>query len=76
MATHEDATALFYASTDIFDKMMDCPTLYGFDSKDVQKSGGSMWVDHVHPTSLVHEFLANDLAEFLTSLDSTSEPVM
>lgn len=58
---HEDSTALFFSSADTFDRLLDDPALCDFGAED----GAWMWVDHIHPTSRVHDYLAADLAEFL-----------
>lgn len=67
-AAHEDITTLFFSSTKAFEKLFDSPTLYGFDPADVREFGGPMWVDHVHPTSRVHDFFANEFAEFINTV--------
>jgi phospholipase/lecithinase/hemolysin len=65
VTAHSDATVLFFSSSETFTKLMDKPSLYGFSPEAVQEFGGTMWRDHVHPTSRVHDLLASDIAEFL-----------
>ncbi len=66
---HQDSTALFFSPAVTFEKLLDDPALYGFD----EPGGVSMWMDHIHPTSRVHDFLAADLAEFLKSVQPALE---
>ncbi len=61
---YQDSTALFFSPAEIFSKLLDDPAFYGFDVP----GGVSMWMDHIHPTSRVHDFLAADLTEFLKSV--------
>lgn len=58
---HEDSTALLFSPAETFDRLLDDPAFCGSDPS----GGDSMWVDHIHPTSRVHDLLAADLAEFL-----------
>lgn len=63
--SHDDATVLFFSSSETFTKLIDNPSRYGFSEGAVQQFGGSMWRDHIHPTSRVHDFIAHDIAAFL-----------
>ncbi|KAJ7837804.1 hypothetical protein B0H14DRAFT_2790640 [Mycena olivaceomarginata] len=62
---HSDATVMIYSSWDTFNALLDDPVAYGFPAEDVRKANGSIWVDHLHPTSAVHHFLARDMFDFL-----------
>ena len=44
------------------------PEVYEFDKGDVRRYGGSVWVDALHPTSKVHDHIANNLADFLQEI--------
>jgi phospholipase/lecithinase/hemolysin len=67
-AAHEDITTLLYSSYATFNQLLDNPQGHGFDQKDVKKQGGCIWVDHLHPTSQVHDWIAKHIAEFLVSV--------
>ena len=41
---------------------------YGFEMSDCRKAGGGIWHDRLHPTSKVHDYLANDLADLVGSV--------
>jgi phospholipase/lecithinase/hemolysin len=56
---------MIYSSWDTFNALLDDPVAYGFPAEDVRKANGSIWVDHLHPTSAVHHFLARDMFAFL-----------
>ncbi|KAF7368880.1 Thermolabile hemolysin [Mycena venus] len=64
-AAHADATVMIYSSWDTFNALFDDPVAHGFPPEDVRKPGGSMWVDHLHPTSKVYDFVARDMSAFL-----------
>ncbi|KAF8625822.1 hypothetical protein AX15_005202 [Amanita polypyramis BW_CC] len=67
-AGHEDITVLLYSSHATFTKILDEPGKYGFEAADLRKRGGSIWVDHLHPSSAVHRVVAADIAAFLGSV--------
>lgn len=62
---HEDATVIIYSSWETFSRVLDHPVQYGFEAGDEKKSGGSIWVDHIHPTSKMHDELAKDVVALL-----------
>jgi len=64
-AAHSDVTIFRFSSWDTFTRIIDDPVAHGFPEVDVQKFGGSIWVDHIHPSSKVHDFVARDLSVFL-----------
>ncbi|KZT08256.1 carbohydrate esterase family 16 protein [Laetiporus sulphureus 93-53] len=70
---HPDATVLQFSSWDTFNRVLDDPVAHGFATEDVRKSGGGIWVDHLHPTSRMHDWIAKDLADFLASRTPTKE---
>ena len=63
-----------YSSWDMFNKMIENHGRYGFSKSDLTKAGGTMWVDHIHPTSRVHAFIAEDLDEFLKKYPDSGRP--
>ncbi|KAJ6551725.1 hypothetical protein B0H19DRAFT_1158709 [Mycena capillaripes] len=64
---HPDTTVMIYSSWDTFNHMFDDPWAHGFPAEDVDKADASMWVDHLHPTSKVHDFVARDMSAFLSA---------
>ncbi|KAJ6475696.1 hypothetical protein C8R47DRAFT_665450 [Mycena vitilis] len=64
---HPDATVMVYSSWDTFNALLDDPVAHGFPAEDARKSNSSIWVDHLHPTSKVHDFVARDMFSFLSA---------
>jgi hypothetical protein len=73
-ANHADITAFTFSSWDLFTRILDDPVTHGFPKGDVQKFGGSIWVDHVHPSSKIHDFIAKGFSDFLNSCPAFVEP--
>lgn len=71
--TNRDATIMIFSSHATFSSILDEPDAYGFSEADVRKRAGEVWVDHLHPTSKVHEWVARDLGQFLGSVDPLKE---
>ncbi|KAJ6551716.1 hypothetical protein B0H19DRAFT_1211301 [Mycena capillaripes] len=69
-ANHPDTTVMIYSSWDTFNALLDDPVAHGFPAEDVRKANGSIWVDHLHPTSKVHDFIARDMSRFLSAQDA------
>ncbi|ESK94571.1 cellulose-binding gdsl lipase [Moniliophthora roreri MCA 2997] len=65
---HSDATVLLYSSASLFNRVLDDPSSYGFDAEDTQTPFSKFWNDNLHPTSKVHEVLAEDIALFLAGI--------
>ncbi|KAJ6461028.1 hypothetical protein C8R45DRAFT_1081036 [Mycena sanguinolenta] len=65
--THPDATVMIYSSWDTFTALLDNPVAHGFPVEDTSRADASIWVDHLHPTSRVHDFIARDMSSFLTA---------
>ncbi|OBZ75356.1 hypothetical protein A0H81_04312 [Grifola frondosa] len=63
-ASHKPATILIYSSWDTFTRVLDNPATFGFKQEDSLKNGGAIWVDHLHPTSRMHDIIACDMANF------------
>ena len=63
---YPDTTVLMFSAKDTFDKVLDDPETFGFSKEDCRKEGGAIWVDHIHPTSRMHEIIATDFERFLS----------
>ncbi|EJF66374.1 hypothetical protein DICSQDRAFT_97426 [Dichomitus squalens LYAD-421 SS1] len=66
-AAHRDITTLLFSSWDTFTRVLDDPVAHGFGPEDVSRSGGEIWVDNLHPSTKMHDWIAHDLSRFLTS---------
>ncbi|KAI0033342.1 SGNH hydrolase-type esterase domain-containing protein [Vararia minispora EC-137] len=66
-ANHPDATLVLYSSWAAFTRVLDNPAAYGFSAADVAVQGGSIWFDHIHPTSKMHQLLAREIVQLLSS---------
>ncbi|KDQ60958.1 carbohydrate esterase family 16 protein [Jaapia argillacea MUCL 33604] len=62
---YPEATAMIYSSWDTFNRVLDDPTSFGFTEQDTVRGGGAIWVDHIHPTSKMHDIIAQDMAKLL-----------
>lgn len=60
-------TAIYYSSYKVFGAILDEPESYGLEN-DQKKRGGTIWVDHLHPTSAIHSIVATELDSFLSSI--------
>lgn len=67
-STHADSSVFLFSSFDLFSTILHDPITYGFEAADVKRRGGSVWVDHIHPTSKVHGYIAEAVAKFLTDI--------
>jgi phospholipase/lecithinase/hemolysin len=65
--TNSPVTAIYYSSYKVFTDILDDPESYGL-GKDQSKTGGTIWVDHLHPTSAVHAIVATELDSMLTGI--------
>ncbi|PVG02300.1 hypothetical protein CPB86DRAFT_823124 [Serendipita vermifera] len=66
-------TALYFSSHKVFTSLLDTPEEYGFPPDHVKRSGGSIWADHLHPTSVVHAILAAELEKFLNEVNMSAQ---
>jgi len=62
------ATVLLYSAHKTLTTILDDPIRHDFPPTDVSKMEASIWADHLHPTSRVHDFWARDLGAFLSSV--------
>ncbi|CCO28298.1 hypothetical protein BN14_02293 [Rhizoctonia solani AG-1 IB] len=65
-ARHSDISIFFYDAWALYNELLDNPEKYGFS--DTTTVGGSFWYDPVHPRTKVHEYMAANLAEFLSQI--------
>jgi phospholipase/lecithinase/hemolysin len=65
---HSDATVLLFSSFEAFDTILNKPEEHGFNPEDVKRLNGGIWLDHIHPTSKVHDYIARRVAAFLESV--------
>ena len=65
---HDDISVFLFSSFQAFDSLLDDPETYGLKVEDIHQFNGTIWVDHIHPTSRVHDFIANHVANFLTGI--------
>jgi hypothetical protein len=56
-----------FSSWDTFNRILDDPKKHGFPKRDIRARGGSIWMDYLHPTSRIHDFIARDISMFLNS---------
>jgi phospholipase/lecithinase/hemolysin len=61
----EDITVMIYSSYDTFTRVLDDPASHGFSLDDIDKEGGAIWNDNLHPTTAMHDLVAKDMASFL-----------
>ena len=64
---------MIFSSWETFNRVLDRPVSFGFPSKDVQKERGSIWIDHLHPTSKMHNIIARDIGAFLAAQSPLSK---
>ena len=65
---HPDATALLFSSYEAFDTLLDNAEQNGLKAQDRKRRGGDIWIDHIHPTSKVHDNIARRVAAFLDNI--------
>lgn len=70
--SHSDITAAIYSSYNTFARVLDDPASYGFIPDHVDKEGGQIWKDHLHPTSAMHDVIAKDISSLLRDIPSSS----
>lgn len=69
-SAHPAATVLIFSSWDCLNAVFDEPRKHGFDPSDVERPYGGIWVDNLHLTSNVHDFIARDVYQFLESVQA------
>ncbi|CAE6380245.1 unnamed protein product [Rhizoctonia solani] len=63
-ARRPDVSVFYYDTWALYTELLDNPEKYGFS--DTTTVGGSFWYDPVHPRTKVHDYMAANLAEFLS----------
>ncbi|KAF9053764.1 hypothetical protein BDZ89DRAFT_293474 [Hymenopellis radicata] len=66
--SHPDATVMLFSSYDTFTTILDDLKRHNLPVGDARKRGGAVWIDHLHPTSAMHDHFARYLADFLTGV--------
>ncbi|PPR03635.1 hypothetical protein CVT24_007751 [Panaeolus cyanescens] len=61
-SSHEDA---LFSANRVFNNLLDNPDKFGFAAEPEQSD---IWVDHIHPTSKVHDVVARSIGEFLNGI--------
>ena len=74
-SVHQDSTVLLFSSFEAFNMFLNNPEQHGIETEDLRRSGGKVWVDHIHPTAKVHDYIANQVAAFLGAVQSSSSLV-
>ncbi|KAJ7242921.1 hypothetical protein C8J57DRAFT_64542 [Mycena rebaudengoi] len=64
-AAHPDSTVMLFSSWDTFTTILNSPSIHGFPTEDAGRKRASIWVDFLHPTTKMHDFIARDIAAFL-----------
>lgn len=64
-AAHDDVSVFLFSA---FNSLLDHPEIFGLKVEDVRRSNGTVWFDHIRPTSQVHDFIANHVGNFLTGI--------
>lgn len=62
---HKDCTVLLFSAHHTFNVFLDDLETYDFPTTGAERMGGPIWFDHLHPTTKVHDILAQHLAQFL-----------
>jgi len=64
-----EATTLMFSSHLTFTRVLDDPVGHGFHEEGAaRKAGRGIWMDHLHPTSRMHDVVAKDLGKFLETV--------
>lgn len=58
---HADISALMFSTHETFTHVVQDPSLVPKDE---------VWIDHIHPSSRMHDFVARDLFAFLNSVEA------
>lgn len=64
---HAETSIFVFPTWELFTYIFDNPERHGFSSEDVNRGyGGKMWMDGLHPTSAIHEIIAQHVVELLS----------
>jgi phospholipase/lecithinase/hemolysin len=68
---YPESTTLIYSAHATFTRVLDDPVGHGFhEANAAREAGKGIWMDHLHPTSKMHDFVAKYLAAFLGTVVS------
>ncbi|KDR70197.1 hypothetical protein GALMADRAFT_103353 [Galerina marginata CBS 339.88] len=67
-ATNEELSVFLFSSFWLFQQFLNHPSDFDIDPREVRKVGGDVWVDHLHPTSKVHDIIASGISSFLNQI--------
>jgi hypothetical protein len=73
---NDPVSAIYFSAHKVFSALLDNPTNHEFPQGDIGRSGGSIWKDHLHPTSAVHLVVANELDGFLSGIPPFTSPAV
>ncbi|KAJ3506657.1 hypothetical protein NLJ89_g6751 [Agrocybe chaxingu] len=65
---HKDISVFLFSSYELFERMLNNPPAYDIDPEELEKPGGQVWVDELHPTSKMHDHIAAAIATFLNAV--------
>lgn len=65
---HADASVGVWSSWALFDRMFADPHAFGFTTDDVERERGAIFADGLHPTTAVHNIIADELLAFLEDM--------
>lgn len=72
LVQHPLSTVFLFSAFDLFNRVLDNPEAYGFEPTDVDRAGGGIWIDRIHPTSKKHGIFADAVVEFLKTQSITA----
>ncbi|CAA7271642.1 unnamed protein product [Cyclocybe aegerita] len=70
--SHSDASVFIFSSFRAFEVLFENLEIFGFNVQDGKRRAGSVWMDHLHPRSKVHDHIAQSVATFLAEIPSSS----
>lgn len=73
LSKNPDISVLMFSSYAVFDSVNTDPVKFGFEEADIKKRAGGIWMDHLHPTSRMHEVIATAVEEFLRQFPAMHE---
>jgi len=72
-SAHPAATVLLFSSHATFSRVLDDPVGHNFGAMEIRRKKGEIWMDHLHPTSKMHNVVAKDLANFFHKYGASGE---
>ena len=65
---HPDCTIMVFSLYQTFSVILEDLDMYGLPPSHRHASRGQVWIDHLHPTSKIHQLLAHFLSDFLSEV--------